>query len=146
MERFRGEGACRRSVLVVDDDADTRERLGVLMRKEGWAVATAGNGRVALEEVARATPGLILLDLTMPEMDGFTFLRELRAEAEYRTIPVVVLTAKDVTVNERRCLDRRADGMIRKGSMSLRDLARELRRLMTDGEPAAASGKGHARR
>ncbi len=140
MERFRGDGPCQ-GALVVDDDADTRDRLRTLLRKEGWSVTTAENGAVALEEVAKETPCLILLDLMMPEMDGFTFLRQLRARPEWRAIPVVVLTAKDITPEDRRHLDGRADRVIQKGSMSLRDLAGELRRLVADGEPEAGTGR-----
>jgi len=143
-QQLAGDGPIR--VLVVDDDADTRERLQALLRREGWSVATAENGAVALEEVARETPCLILLDLMMPEMDGFTFLRELRARAEWCAIPVVVLTAKDITAEDRRHLDGRADRVIQKGSMSLRDLAGELRRLVADGEPAAEGETSHGRR
>jgi CheY-like chemotaxis protein/anti-sigma regulatory factor (Ser/Thr protein kinase) len=140
MERFRGDGPCQ-GALVVDDDADTRDRLQTLLRKEGWSVTTAENGAVALEEVAKETPCLILLDLMMPEMDGFTFLRQLRARPEWRAIPVVVLTAKDITPEDRRHLDGRADRVIQKGSMSLRDLAGELRRLVADGEPEGGTGR-----
>jgi PAS domain S-box-containing protein len=133
MDRFRGEEPCA-GALVVDDDPDTRERLRGLLRKEGWKVATAENGRAALEQVAEELPCLVLLDLMMPEMDGFAFLRELRARPEWRSVPVVVLTAKDITAEDRRRLEGRADRVIQKGSMSLRDLAGELRRIVGDAD------------
>ena len=117
MDRFRPDppGA---GVLVVDDDQETRQRLQSLLEKRGWSVALAENGRAALDQVARAKPGLVLLDLMMPEMDGFTFLRKLRARREWSDIPVVVLTAKDITAEDRRRLEGRADRVIQKGSMS----------------------------
>ncbi len=76
MERFReAEG----DVLVVDDEADTRHRTRQTLEKNGWTVVEAANGQEALDQVARAIPRLILLDLNMPVMDGFDFLQALRA-------------------------------------------------------------------
>jgi CheY-like chemotaxis protein len=81
-------------------------------------------------------PNLILLDLMMPEMDGFAFLRALRAEADWRDIPVVVLTAKDVTAEDRRRLAGRADRVLQKGQLGLADLSAALRSLVS---PQAAT-------
>ena len=71
------------------------------LEQDGWQVAEAENGRVALERLAEARPDVILLDLMMPEMDGFEFLDEMRSRAEWRDIPVLVVTAKDLTAEER---------------------------------------------
>ena len=71
-------GGASSHVLVVDDDAATREMLRRLVQGEGWTVSEAENGRVALERLAERTPALILLDLMMPEMDGFEFVAELQ--------------------------------------------------------------------
>ncbi|WP_244937351.1 hybrid sensor histidine kinase/response regulator, partial [Methylobacterium crusticola] len=141
MERFRPaihEGP----VLVVDDDPDVRERMATLLQREGWRVACAEHGRAGLEAVAARKPGLILLDLMMPEMDGFGFLRALRARPEWRDIPVVVLTAKDVTAEDRRRLAGQADRVLQKGQLSLSDLAATLRTLTapTGAENRAAAG------
>ncbi|RVU13781.1 response regulator [Methylobacterium oryzihabitans] len=132
MERFKPtliEGP----VLVVDDDADARERMTTLLTREGWRVASAEHGRAGLEAVAARRPGLILLDLMMPELDGFGFLRGLRARPEWRDIPVVVLTAKDITADDRRRLAGQADRILQKGQLSFADLAATLRGLV---EPA----------
>ncbi|MFE1603140.1 response regulator [Methylobacterium sp. ID0610] len=129
MERFRPaihEGP----VLVVDDDPDVRERITGLLTREGWRVASAANGRAGLDAVAVRKPGLILLDLMMPEMDGFGFLRGLRARPEWRDIPVVVLTAKDVTADDRRRLAGQADHVLQKGGLSMADLAATVRSLL----------------
>jgi CheY-like chemotaxis protein len=129
MERFRPtvhEGP----VLVVDDDPDVRERMTTLLTREGWRVTTAENGRAGLEAVGARKPGLVLLDLMMPELDGFGFLRELRARPDWRDIPVVVLTAKDVTADDRRRLGGKADRVLQKGGLSMSDLAATLRSLM----------------
>jgi len=121
MERFRGEG----DVLVVDDDPDARARLRTVLERNGWSVAEAANGREALEQVARAVPQLILLDLTMPVMDGFAFLHALRAKPEWSDVPVVVLTARDLSADDRQRLDG-ADRVLSKGQISLRELAGEV--------------------
>ena len=96
MDRFLPEDPSG-EVLVVDDDPDARDRLCATLGRGGWHVTTAANGREALDMVARGTPSLVLLDLMMPEMDGFTFYKALRARPACQNVPVVVLTAKDVT-------------------------------------------------
>ncbi|AWN45259.1 histidine kinase [Methylobacterium terrae] len=132
MERFRPaihEGP----VLVVDDDPDVRERMATMLTREGWRVASAENGLAGLEAVGVRKPGLILLDLMMPELDGFGFLRALRDRPEWRDIPVVVLTAKDITAEDRRRLAGRADRILQKGHLGMADLAATLRGLMSPG-------------
>jgi len=125
MDRFRGaEG----DVLVVDDDPDTRKRMRTVLEKNGWTVTEASNGLEALDQIAHAVPKLILLDLTMPVMDGFSFLRTLRERPGCADVPVVVLSARDLTSEERKRL-RGASQVLNKGDTSLRDLAGELRAL-----------------
>ena len=125
MEGFReAEG----DVLVVDDEADTRYRSRQALEKNGWSVVEACNGREGLNQVAKSIPRVILLDLNMPVMDGFDFLRELRSRPGCGQIPVVVLTALDLTAEDRRRL-RGANQVLNKGDTSLRDLAEKLRRL-----------------
>jgi len=137
MDRFRGEDG---DVLVVDDDADTRQRMRTVLEKNGWTVTEAGNGLEALDQVAHAVPKLILLDLTMPVMDGFSFLRELRERPGCADVPVVVLSARDLTSEDRKRL-RGASQVLNKGDTSLRDLAGELRALAPalDGHPDPAA-------
>ncbi|MDP1762187.1 MAG: response regulator, partial [Deltaproteobacteria bacterium] len=88
-------------VLVVEDDSDTQEILRRLLVKEGCEVIAAENGRVALERLAESRTMLILLDLMMPEMDGFQFIERVRQHKNWRTIPIVVVTAKDLTKEDR---------------------------------------------
>ena len=78
-------------------------------------------------------PDLIILDLMMPVMDGFAFLRALRARPDAEAVHVVVLTAKEITPAERDDLDGRVDRVIRKGSLKLDELRAELRRLVPEG-------------
>lgn len=115
-------------VLVVDDDEDMRDRLRTVLERHGWAVREAGDGAEALECVRDAVPRLVLLDLTMPVMDGFAFLREMRALPACAEVPVVVLSARDVSAGERSELAG-ADRVLKKGDVSLQDLAAEVGRL-----------------
>jgi CheY-like chemotaxis protein len=117
-------------VLVVEDDAGTREMLQRTLEKEAFAVRLAENGRVALDHVAKEIPGLVLLDLMMPEMDGFEFLRVLRGNPAWREIPVIVLTAKELTEEERSALRGEVAKVLQKGSCSKEELLREVRRLV----------------
>lgn len=125
MDRFRDADG---DVLIVDDDTDTRERLRTVLEKDGWTVVESGNGAEALAQVRLALPRVILLDLTMPVMDGFMFLHALREQPRCLDIPVVVLTARDLTSEDRQRL-RSASQVLSKGDTSLRDLAEELRAL-----------------
>ena len=125
MDRFRDADG---DVLIVDDDADTRERLRAVLEKNGWSVVEAGNGAEALAQVRLAVPRVILLDLTMPVMDGFAFLHALREQPLCLDVPVVVLSARDLTAEDRQRL-RSASQVLSKGDTSLRDLAEELRAL-----------------
>ena len=117
----------------MDDDADLRARLRTLLERGGLQVIEAADGQEALAEVDRQVPGLVVLDLTMPVMDGFVFLKALRARPHGRDVPVVVLTARDVTAAERASLDKEADRVVVKGSVSLRELAKDLRELAPPG-------------
>jgi PAS domain S-box-containing protein len=124
----RAEG---HDVLVVEDDPGTRELLRRVVESEGWTAVTAENGQVALAEVERRPPSLILLDLMMPVMDGCQFATELRRREEWRNIPVIVLTAKDLTAEDRRILNGGVQGVLQKGAWSREELLREIHDLMT---------------
>jgi CheY-like chemotaxis protein len=117
-------------ILLVEDDAATRELVRRMLERAGWTVDEAENGRVALERLAAATPGLILLDLMMPEMDGFEFLQVLRQREGWRAIPVVVLTAKDLTAEDRRRLNGLVARIVQKGGSSREDLLHQVRDLV----------------
>jgi CheY-like chemotaxis protein len=89
------------TILVVEDDADTRNAACDVLGVGGFAVLAVGNGREALELLAKldAKPGLILLDLAMPVMNGWDFYDYMSRDRELRSIPVIVLTACDLQVN-----------------------------------------------
>ena len=126
MDRFRPKHYDG-PVLVVDDDPDLRELMSVQLKRDGWEVTTAPDGKAGLAAVAEHKPRLILLDLMMPEMDGFGFLRMLRSRPEWYDIPVVVLTAKDVTAADFRQLAGQADRVLQKAGLSFSDLSATLR-------------------
>jgi len=118
------------SVLLVEDDPATREMLRRALEKEGWRVVEAQNGRAGLDQLSAGMPALILLDLMMPEMDGFEFMQKLRARADGRLVPVVVITAKDITEEDRRRLNGQVVRVLQKSTLSLEGLVTELRALV----------------
>jgi len=132
LAKYRRAGS---TVLVVEDDRSMRKVLHRSLEKEGWRVFEADNGRVALDFVSRNTPDVILLDLMMPEMDGFEFVEQLRQEPRHRTIPVVVITAKDITEEDRRRLNGYVRQFLQKRANSLDDMLREVRAMVTGGLP-----------
>ncbi|MDQ3945845.1 MAG: response regulator [Actinomycetota bacterium] len=114
-------------VLVVDDDPATREMLRRMLEREGFPVTEAADGRAGLERVGEHRPSLVLLDLLMPGMDGFGFLAELQVRPEWRAIPVVVVTAKDLSAEEQAMLSGRVAEVLRKGAYTRERLLAEVR-------------------
>jgi CheY-like chemotaxis protein len=129
LQKYRVAGQAA-EVLVVEDDEATRQVVRRTLAKQGWTVAEAENGRVALEQVARHRPSLILLDLMMPGMDGFEFLAELRKNEAWQAVPVVVLTSKDLSFEERQLLTGNVEKILEKGAYGREALLRELRRIV----------------
>jgi signal transduction histidine kinase/DNA-binding response OmpR family regulator len=144
LRRFR-QGSTPRPVLVVEDDPATREVVRRALERDGWIVFEADNGRSALESLKHAAPDLIVLDLMMPEMDGFEFVAELRRTESGRRIPVVVVTAKEITAEDRARLNGHVRRIFRKGSFSREELTAELRRALDAGRrPAGPARRAHA--
>ena len=121
----RSDGA---SVLVVEDDSATRAVLRRALEKEGWQVREAENGRVGLERVEEQAPALILLDLMMPEMDGFEFIDSLRARQPTGAPPVVVITAKTLSDAERTRLNGGVREVVQKRAQDIDGLLSDVRR------------------
>ncbi len=118
--------------LVVDDDPVGRRMVAQMLENDGWTVSEAENGLVAFERLAEVRPDLILLDLMMPEMDGFEFSHELRQNPRWRDIPILVVTAKDLTDDDRRRLNGQVLGVLQKGAYSRDELLGEVRRELAD--------------
>jgi CheY-like chemotaxis protein len=116
------------SILVVEDNLPTREALCRTLASMGYAAYAAVNGRNGLDWLAsHPTPSLILLDLMMPEMDGFEFLRELRKQPAFTDVPVIVVTAKDLTADDIRILSGQTEKIIPKDQTYLSELAAAVR-------------------
>jgi hypothetical protein len=130
LNKYRHNPTC--TVLVVEDDDTTREMVRRTLEKEGWDVTEAENGRVALQQMANRQPEIILLDLMMPEMDGFRFVSELRQNAAWRFIPVVVVTAMDLTQQERQQLEGEVERILQKGAYSRDELLQEVCNLIAE--------------
>jgi CheY-like chemotaxis protein len=126
LSRYRRD----RSVLVIDDDPGLRSLVRRTLEREGYGVVEAENGRVALDRMREATPGVILLDLMMPDMDGFDFITELRHEEPWRDIPVIVITAKDLTAEERERLNGHVRRILQKGADGRGSFLTEVRELV----------------
>jgi CheY-like chemotaxis protein len=124
-------------VLVVEDDPGTSELMVRNLRRAGWSTRTAADGRLGLESVAAARPGLILLDLMMPRMDGFEFVAELRRNPEWSGIPVIVVTAKLLTDEDHDRLKGGVARVLEKATTSREQLLAEVRRLLPSNKPPA---------
>jgi signal transduction histidine kinase/CheY-like chemotaxis protein len=144
LKRVRREHGERCTVLVVEDDDGTRTMLRRMLEKEGCNVCEAENGRVALEKVeslseAGSPPHVILLDLMMPEVDGFSVVDSLREHELWKEIPVVVVTAKDITPEDRERLGGGVEQILQKGSYSREELLKRIKTLVDESMENAPS-------
>jgi signal transduction histidine kinase/DNA-binding response OmpR family regulator len=131
LSHFKSRAAGSR-VLVIEDDDTTRTMMGRMLRGEGWEVQEAANGREGLDRVAAAKPDLILLDLMMPEMDGFEFLSTLRRDPEHGHIPVIIVTAADLTEDDRARLNGGVSYILEKSAFEQTELLGQIRRLVAN--------------
>ena len=131
LKKYRRDRS-RQPVLVVDDEAGMREIIRRTLEKEGVEVVEAPDGREALEQIARTRPAMILLDLIMPVMDGFEFLEKLRVNQAWRSIPVVVVTVKNLTAEERNLLHRSVQGILSKVATTQASLLRTISGLVKE--------------
>jgi CheY-like chemotaxis protein len=128
MQRYRKSAGSTR-VLVVEDDQLQRERIRACLEPQSWQVSEAENGRVALDRIIVDQPDVILLDLMMPEMDGFELVAELQKRPALRRIPVIVVTARDLTAEDRARLNSAIEKVLLKESFDpagLTDAVREV--------------------
>jgi signal transduction histidine kinase/DNA-binding response OmpR family regulator len=114
------------TVLIIDDDDDMRALMRRMLEREGCTVREAANGRIGLECLSEEPPNFILLDLMMPEMDGFAFLEALRQQEAWRLIPVIVITAMDLSPEDHQQLNGSVASIIQKGAYSRDGLLREV--------------------
>jgi PAS domain S-box-containing protein len=131
--------------LIVDDDELTRSILRRALEQAGWEAEEAVDGSDALERLAGRTPGLVLLDLMMPGVDGFEVVARMQAEPEWRHIPVVIVTAKDLTVEDRARLGGAADRVIQKNGSRRDTLASRVNELIRPMTGAASPNRPSVR-
>jgi PAS domain S-box-containing protein len=117
------------TVLVVDDEGKARKLLCDLLGAEGMTVVEAGGGREALRLLGEVQPDLVLLDLLMPDADGFEFVRAVRGDPRWQHLPIVVVTAKDLTAEDRQRLDGRIQAVLAKEALTQEKLEERLRVL-----------------
>ncbi len=129
LQKFRNLPAPR-TVLIVEDDGPTRLLMARMLEKEGWTTMQAADGVAGLEQLEHHKPALILLDLMMPRMDGFAFVAELHKRAEWRLIPVVVVTAKTLTPEDRLQLSGYVEKILQKEAFTRDELLLEVRELV----------------
>jgi len=120
-------------VLVVDDNADARQVMRGILTTIGYQLGEAGNGVEAMAAIEAHKPDLIILDLMMPEMDGFEVLRLLRSNPAYATIPVIIVSAKDLDAQEHEWLMGRAQGVIAKRQLSETEFLQHIQRVFKQG-------------
>ena len=121
----RKEG--RHLVLVVDDQKENRELLRRMVEsQEGYEVVEATGGQEAIEMVGQINPHVIILDLMMPDVDGFAVLEAVKSDKATRSIPIIVVTAKDLTQEERDILNRGVEALLQKGLFEQRELLADV--------------------
>jgi signal transduction histidine kinase/CheY-like chemotaxis protein len=125
--------------LIVDDDPLVRRMAREMLEREGWAVSEAVDGRAGLAQAQQVRPQLVLLDLMMPGMDGFEFIEQFRAEEAWRDIPVIVVTSKDLTAEDRRRLSGNVTRILAKGAQPLSEVLARLRLLIRTHAPQVAA-------
>jgi len=125
-------GSVRGRVLLVDDDDIIRRQMRLQLQHNGWDISEAEDGRIALARLEEARPDAIILDLIMPEMDGFEFVDEMRRRPEWHDIPVIVVTSKDLTEEDRSRLNGGVERIIHKSGRdeTLREVGGVLSKLL----------------
>jgi signal transduction histidine kinase/CheY-like chemotaxis protein len=121
---------CCRRILVIDDDPNVPDLVGQLLGNEHYMIDWSPDGAAGLERISQLRPSLILLDLVMPQMDGLAFLDALQADPTRKDIPVIVLTAKSLSDDERRILQARTLGLLEKHGIDRKALIGEIRRAL----------------
>ena len=128
LERTPGKDEIR--VLVVDDQAANRTWLAKTLEPEGFTVVPAAGGREAIELARSMKPDFVLLDLMMPEVSGFDVVEALRADESTRDVPIMVLTASNLTSEEKRLLNGRVSQVLSRGSIGTSDIVGLLKRVV----------------
>ncbi len=124
-------------VLLVEDEVNIFEALNFLLTRDGWEVSGHANGSTALEEIARCRPDILVLDMMLPGRSGLDILRDLRALAEWKDLPVLMLTAKGQSKDRDQALALGANAYLTK-PFSNTEVVETLRNLAGSAHPAAS--------
>lgn len=138
--REASDNGHRTLVLVVDDFADGREICAEYLRFHGYEVLTAADGKVALEIAFESVPDVILMDLALPEVDGWTASRQLKSDDRTRHIPIIALTAHALEGEKNRALEAGCDAVVTKPCLPA-DLKREVERQLSVSGPEHPSSE-----
>ncbi len=130
LRKFRGPDAGGK-VMIIEDDRDVTRLLREQLAAEGLQVAEAANGREALELLRKERPAMILLDLLMPEMDGFELLDIIHSQQEWKDIPVVIITGKELTAEETSALNSRVSDVVHKSHLSESDVVEKIKEQLS---------------
>src|SRR5262245_5554112 len=131
----------KHTVVAIDDDPLAIELVRANLETEGWTVLGAASGQEGLALIRERQPSAVLLDLLMPGMDGFEVVEALRAEPDTKSIPVVILTSKSMTPQDKERLQGRITYVARKTEFDLSGLAGLLRWASTGGQPSASESR-----
>ena len=126
------------SILIVEDDVNAREIMGRFLQQQDWEVTLASNGREALDYLEEKSPSLIVLDLMMPEIDGFEFMGLLRDNPTWAEIPVIVVTAKVLTLKDQEQLKGVAR-IYQKADLTRHDLIQDVQAVVAGGDRKMAA-------
>jgi len=141
----RNLGSPHSRVLIVEDSSDSRRLLSEMLEGIVAEVRTATNGKEALALLREFEPDLVITDLLMPVMDGMTFLEVFRGTPRFAHVPVIVVSAKDISIDERERLNRHTAAVLRKGNALEADLRRMLGSILKHDElTGSGSGRGAA--
>ncbi len=131
LRRFNFGGSPKTHVLVVDDERANRDWLTEILEPAGFGVIPAGGGREAIELAHTKKPDLVLLDLLMPDVSGFDVVEALRSDKATFDLPIMVLTAKDLSDSDKRQLNGRVSSILQRGSTGATELVSHLRQVIT---------------
>jgi CheY-like chemotaxis protein len=128
LEKLRNQARLAgRRILVVDDDPEVAELFRAGLTGEGFQVETAATGKIALALLRRSRPDAMFLDLGLPDLDGFEVIEEIRKDPALKDLPIVILTARNLTDEQKARLETRTAAVIEKWTMTLPDILRDLK-------------------
>lgn len=128
-------------ILVVDDNSDNRELVVKVLKNRGYDTVEAVDGEDALRKAQEERPALILMDISLPKMDGYEVIRSLKSQEEYRDIPIVALTAHVMKGDKERAMNAGCIGYIPK-PIDIRELPEQIRHYLKANEEGGRNADG----